>query len=166
MIVSVKTTAKDPEDDVLTYNYIVSAGRIVGTGANVSWNLNGVQPGTYTITAGVDDGCGICGAKLTKTISVLEADAVPPCICPDISIDVRESVKSTDLIFTAQMKNAPINPTYNWFITEGTLISGQGTNAIRVGLPQQHTAMSATVTIQIGGLDIDCACPTTASRSY
>src|SRR5262249_29682603 len=33
--ISVTTTAVDPENDVLTYQYTVSAGRIVGTGANV-----------------------------------------------------------------------------------------------------------------------------------
>src|SRR6059036_3576327 len=38
MFVSVKTTAEDPEGDVITYNYTISGGRIVGTGANVSWN--------------------------------------------------------------------------------------------------------------------------------
>lgn len=52
--------------DVLTYNYTVSAGKIVGSGANVVWDLSGVKPGSYTITAGVDNGCGVCGA--TKTV--------------------------------------------------------------------------------------------------
>ncbi|MEP7075982.1 MAG: hypothetical protein ABI878_09235, partial [Acidobacteriota bacterium] len=33
--VNVTTTAVDPENDVLTYNYTVSGGRIVGQGANV-----------------------------------------------------------------------------------------------------------------------------------
>ncbi|MCY7375088.1 MAG: hypothetical protein LH472_03860, partial [Pyrinomonadaceae bacterium] len=59
--VNVATTAVDPEGDVLTYNYTVTGGRIVGSGANVSWDLTGAQPGTYTITSGVDDGCGVCG---------------------------------------------------------------------------------------------------------
>jgi len=68
--VSVRTIAIDPENDVLTYNYIVTGGRIVGTGASVTWDLTGVAPGSYTITAGVDDGCGICGKTMTKTVVV------------------------------------------------------------------------------------------------
>ena len=68
--VSVTTLATDPENDVLTYNYSVTGGRIVGTGATVTWDLTGVSPGTYTITAGVDDGCGICGKTMTKTVVV------------------------------------------------------------------------------------------------
>ena len=68
--VSVNTAAIDAENDVLTYNYTVSAGKIIGTGPNVTWDLTGVSPGTYTITAGVDDGCGICGKTMTKTVVV------------------------------------------------------------------------------------------------
>ncbi|MDQ2746070.1 MAG: M61 family peptidase [Acidobacteriota bacterium] len=74
--IEVSTTAVDPENDVLTYNYTVSAGEIIGTGANVVWDLSGVAPGTYTITAGVDDSCGICGKTQTQTVKVV---ACPDC---------------------------------------------------------------------------------------
>lgn len=70
--ISVKTVAVDPENDVVTYNYTVSGGKIVGQGANVVWDLTGVQPATYTITAGVDDGCGVCGQTKTQTVVVKE----------------------------------------------------------------------------------------------
>ena len=67
---TVKTTAVDPDGDVLTYQYIVSGGKIVGTGAEVIWDLANTPVGTYTITAGVDDGCGICGKTVTKTVVI------------------------------------------------------------------------------------------------
>lgn len=70
--IEVFTEAFDPEDDLLTYNYVVSGGKIVGKGAKVVWDLSGVKPGTYLITAGVDDGCGVCGRTETKEIKVLE----------------------------------------------------------------------------------------------
>jgi hypothetical protein len=73
--VNVTTTAVDPENDVLTYNYTVSGGRIVGQGANVQWDLSGVGKGTYTLTAGVDDGCGVCGKTQTQTLAIVD--------CPD-----------------------------------------------------------------------------------
>ncbi|MBV9217733.1 MAG: hypothetical protein JO053_16320, partial [Acidobacteria bacterium] len=66
--INVTTHASDPENDVLTYNYTVSGGRIVGSGANVQWDLTSAQPGTYTITTGVDDGCGVCGKTDTRTV--------------------------------------------------------------------------------------------------
>lgn len=68
--VNVKTIAVDPENDPLTYNYTVSAGKIVGTGANVIWDLTTVPGGIYRITAGVDDGCGICGNTVTRSVTI------------------------------------------------------------------------------------------------
>jgi hypothetical protein len=49
---------------------LFTAGKIIGEGSKVIWNLNGVQPGSYTITAGVDDGCGICGQTVTKEVTI------------------------------------------------------------------------------------------------
>jgi hypothetical protein len=74
--IEVTTKAVDPEKDVVTYHYTVSGGRIVGQGANVSWDLTSIAPGTYTITAGVDDGCGICGQTQTRTITITSCSCV------------------------------------------------------------------------------------------
>jgi len=68
--IMVRTKAVDPEGDVLTYQYTVSGGKIIGTGPEVIWDLTGTPVGTYTITAGVDDGCGICGKTMTKTVTI------------------------------------------------------------------------------------------------
>ena len=70
--ISVSTTYVDPESDVVTYNYFVSGGKIIGQGAKVVWDLSGVKAGTYKITAAVDDGCGFCGKFITKTVTVKE----------------------------------------------------------------------------------------------
>ncbi len=56
--VQLATTAIDPDGDPLVYSYTVTAGHIVGKGANVSWDLYGVAPGTYTVVVHVDDGSG------------------------------------------------------------------------------------------------------------
>ncbi len=68
--ISIITAASDPENDPLVYNYAISGGKIVGKGAKVVWDLSGVSPGTYTITAGVDDGCGICGETKTQSVVI------------------------------------------------------------------------------------------------
>jgi len=72
MMLNVSTTAFDAENDVVAYDYTASGGRVVGTGSNVQWDLTGVDPGSYTITVGVDDGCGICGKTWTEQITVVE----------------------------------------------------------------------------------------------
>ena len=75
--ITVLTKALDPDNDVLTYQYYVSGGKIIGTGANVIWDLSGVKAGTYSITAGADDLlCGVCGKTMTQTVVVKEC---PSC---------------------------------------------------------------------------------------
>ena len=166
--VNVTTVASDAENDVLTYNYTVSGGRIVGQGANVTWDLSGVRAGTYTITAGVDDGCGICGKTQTTTVEVVECDdcEVPPvpCSCPSISVtDPPSAVQPGEpLTFTANVSGGTQeNITFNWAVDKGTITSGQGTPSITVdttGL--EDTTVRATLTI--GGTDPACTCPTEA----
>jgi hypothetical protein len=54
--------------------YTVSAGKIVGEGANVIWDLTGVEPGQYTVTAALSLPYGtaweVYGQTLTKVISI------------------------------------------------------------------------------------------------
>jgi hypothetical protein len=166
--VSVSTVARDPENDVLTYNYTVSGGRVVGTGANVSWDLSGVQEGTYTITAGVDDGCGVCGATKTQTITVARcADCRPihTCACPTLSVSGPSGVTQPGqaMTFTATSSG---DVTYNWSVSAGTITSGQGSSSIMVdttGLAGQN--VTATVNIAGSAIDPTCGCTTSASET-
>jgi len=70
--IGIYTEAFNPSNDVITYVYSVSGGKIIGQGDKVVWDLSGEKPGTYTITAGVDDSCGVCGQTMTKTATVTE----------------------------------------------------------------------------------------------
>jgi len=165
--ISVATVARDPENDVLTYNYTVSGGRVVGTGANVSWDLSGVQAGTYTITAGVDDGCGVCGSTKTQTVTVAAcSDCKPLCNCPTAPSITGPSGVTTPgqpMTFTATSSG---DVSYNWTVSAGTITSGQGTSSITVdttGLAGQN--VTASVTISGGTITPDCGCPTTASET-
>jgi len=166
--VQVNTTAVDPENDVLTYNYTVSGGRIVGSGSNVTWDLSGLQPGTYTITAGVDDGCGLCGKTQTKTVTVEACDCVVRCSCPTLSVSGPAGITSPGetMTFTATAAGGTqANITYNWSVSAGTIESGQGTPSITVRTTRDMAGSSVTATVEIGGLDPACNCPRTASET-
>jgi hypothetical protein len=69
----VKTTASDPDGDTLLYSYSVTGGQIIGEGANVTWDLAGLGPGTYRLTVEVSDG----KAKVSQAVTVTIAE------CPD-----------------------------------------------------------------------------------
>ncbi|MEP7148448.1 MAG: hypothetical protein ABI857_06150 [Acidobacteriota bacterium] len=165
--ISVATSASDPENDVLTYNYTVSGGRIVGTGANVSWDVDGLAPGTYTITAGVDDGCGLCGQTKTETITIAECDCVRVCACPSLSVTGPAGVTNPgeSMTFTANVSGGSAqNVTYNWSVTSGTIASGQGTPSITVDTDSSMAGGNVTATVDIG-LDVDCSCDKSASET-
>ena len=135
MSLNVTTSATDQESDVLTYSYTVSGGRIVGTGANVSWDLTGVQPGNYTVTVGADDGCGICGPTKTETIVVANCDCEPICTtCPTVDVQGPGGITNPGetVTFTANVSGGTGNANYNWTVSAGEIVSGQGTPVITV----------------------------------
>jgi len=161
--INVTTAAADPENDVLTYNYTVSGGRIVGQGANVQWDLSGARAGTYTITAGVDDGCGICGKTQTQTVAIKDCpDCVKVCDCPSISVDGPSGITPPGgtMTFTAALNGGSQDGlTYNWTVTDGTIASGQGTPSITVTAPTSEAGGNITATVEIGGYPAGCDCP-------
>lgn len=65
-IIEVKVTTIDTGDRV--YAYAISAGKIIGEGANVQWDLTDVKPGTYTITASVSQ----YGRTQTRVVVIKE----------------------------------------------------------------------------------------------
>ncbi len=159
MSVNVTTTAVDPENDVLTYNYTVSGGRIVGQGANVQWDLTGAQPGSYTITAGVDDACGVCGKTQTATITVATCECEVECTCPtlDVTGPTGATTPGEVMTFTATVTGgSQATVTYDWSVTSGTIIEGQGTPSIRVQTTPEMAGTNVTATVTIGGLCETC----------
>ena len=74
--VQLAANATDPDGDTLLYTWSTTGGRITGDGANVTWDLSGVQPGTYTASVEVDDGCG-CIAFSSTTVTVESCGCVP-----------------------------------------------------------------------------------------
>jgi hypothetical protein len=164
--ISVGTRAVDAENDVLTYNYTVSGGRIVGQGANVTWDVSGLRPGTYTITAGVDDGCGICGKTVTETIVVRDCACEPICACPSLDVTGGGIVKPGETMrFTAVVTGGTASvATYSWSVSQGKIASGQGSPSILVdttGLVNTNVVATVKISEPCPGQN----CQTTASET-
>lgn len=165
--VNVGVTATDPDNDPIVYQYAVSGGRISGTGANVTWDLSGQQPGTYTVSIGADDGCGVCNPPQTREVRIINCpDCVEPTPCPEVP----RVTASSDLVnpgetvtFTADVVLNGASPTYNWSVSAGTIESGQGTPSIVVRVPADLFGSNVTGTISLG--NIDPSCPATASAT-
>jgi len=155
--VQLAANATDPDGDTLLYTYSTTGGRITGDGANVSWDLTGVQPGTYTSTVEVDDGCG-CVAFSSTTVTVAGCtNCVPPCPTISISCPTDQIAPGTPATVSVNLSGGDPNAsvTYNWTVSAGTISSGQGSPTITVDTTGQ-AGQTITATVEIGGLAPEC----------
>jgi hypothetical protein len=156
--VGLTTTASDPDGDTLLYTYTVTGGRVTGEGTNVSWDLSGVGPGTYTASVEVDDGCGCITASSTTVTIAACPDCHPILVCPTVSVECpSEGNQGTPVTFVAKYTpgTPPVSPTYNWTVSAGTITSGQGTDTITVDTANTG-GQTITATVELGGLDPTC----------
>ena len=139
----------------LLYSWLVTAGKIVGAGRSVRWDLADSRPGTYTAVVAVSD--GIHAATTASTIVTIAACTdCAPYTCPSISVSCPGSVaQGTPITFTTNFSgNEAV--TYNWSVSAGTITMGQGTSTITVdtsGLGGQ----TVTATVELGGLNPSCS---------
>lgn len=148
MIVAVTTDAVDPENDVLSYNYFVNAGKIIGRGSRVQWDLTDAPPGTYKILVGVDDGSGMLGRAVSKEVTVSVCNTCGLIECPTISITGPDKLTGED-VFTANVSGgSQESVTYEWSVTNGEILEGQGTPSVTVRMD-----FASSITVKIGGLE-------------
>jgi hypothetical protein len=169
MLIDVGARAFDPENDPLIYAYTITGGRIVGSGSQVKWDLSGVYPGTYTITAGVDEGFGVLGKTQTRSVAVEACD--PTCgLCSCATVELTGPINginsSGDNAFTANVIAGTYDPTYEWIVDGGTVVTGQGTPAVSVQFNEKALNSKASVTVRIGGASPICACPVEYSVEF
>jgi len=155
-----------PENDATVFYYTISGGRIIGKGANVSWDLSGVRAGTYTITVGIGEDSEVYEGIQTKTITVKECDCPFVDACPTISVSTpTESVKVGETImFTASVSGiSNSNITYNWTVSAGEIVEGQGTPKIKVKTTREMADTAVTASVEINN-DRAAFCEMTASK--
>jgi hypothetical protein len=159
-VVQLKAAAVSPDGNPIRYAWRAAAGRITGDGPAVQWDLSGLTPGTYRAYVDIDTGTGeqLCHA-FSSTAVVVKRRIPPPPTCPTVRISCPETtIAGAPLNFTATVTGGTpnTNVAYNWVLTAGTIISGQGTNSIRVdttGLAGQ----SIRATLSMGGYPLDCS---------
>jgi hypothetical protein len=157
----VHLNARATSDYPIRYRWTTSAGRIEGDGPTVTWDLSGLQAGYYRAYVDIDTGSGDEACQAFSSTSVLVNRCPPPTppSCPNVAIICPERVElDQPLTFSSNVTGGPPNiaPIYNWTVSAGRIIEGQGTSAIRVdttGLAGQ----SLTATLSMGGYTLDCS---------
>ncbi len=159
----VRLTAKavSPGGYPIKYKWSTSAGTIMGEGPVVTWNLAGLKPGYHKASLDIQSvgSEGACEAFSSVSVLVNPCAVVQP-VCPAIEIVCPTTIGiDQPLTFSSRYSGgvpANINPAYNWTISAGTIIEGQGTSTIKVdttGLAGQTVRAS----LSMGGYTLECA---------
>jgi hypothetical protein len=164
--VQLTADASSPQGLPLRYNWSTTGGRIVGSGANTSWDFSGVQPGTYTVTVEVNSGREADCTAFTQTAVVVRE--CPPPTCPSIVISCPDTVRLGEAItFRATVTNLAlaITPTYQWTVSAGTITSGQGTPSITVDTAGL-TGQAVIARLSVLGFNLDCSAQCTTQIPF
>ena len=162
--VRLNANATSSSGNPLNYKWTANGGRISGSGANVTWDLAGARPGVYTAVVDVDEGDPNCAAFSSIAVVVTDCPPLPPTppSCPTVSVTCPDSAtENAPVTFSADVSggSANVTPVYNWTITAGRIISGQGTTSITVdtaGLAGQ--TIRATLDVEGYGMPCPASC--------
>lgn len=158
--VQLNAQASSPAGNPIRYRWTTSAGSIVGEGPVVTWDLAGLSPGYYKafIEIVTGDGDGACQAFSSRSILVNPC-ALPKPVCPNVSVTCPTAVAvDQPITFTSNVAGGIPASThiYEWTVSAGTIIEGQGTPTIKVdttGLAGE----TIRATLTMGGLPLNCS---------
>jgi hypothetical protein len=78
--------------------------------------------------------------------------------CPKLIIecptDVPESGKTYTVKVRAEGHNSNQELSYNWSVSSGEIIEGQGTSSVKIRI--SDPSQSVTATVEVNGLKLDC----------
>ena len=159
--VRLTANAVSPGGYPIKYKWTTDAGTVNGEGPAVTWNLAGLKPGYHKASLDIQSvgSDGSCQAFSSVSVLVNPCVAVQP-VCPAIEIVCPTNVGGNEpLTFSSRYTGgvpANVSPNYNWTVSAGTIISGQGTDTIRVdttGLAGQTVRAS----LSMGGYNLECS---------
>jgi hypothetical protein len=159
--VPLTANAVSPGGFPIKYKWTTDAGTIIGDGAVVTWNLAGLTPGYHKASLDIQSvgSDGSCQAFSSVSVLVNPCVTVQP-VCPAIEISCPTNVAANQpLTFTSRSSGgvpANVSPVYNWTVSAGTIVGGQGTGTITVdttGLAGQTVRAS----LSMGGYNLECA---------
>ena len=144
----------------IDFTWQVPVGRLIEKGREVTWNLSGVETGTYTATVEArDQHKHSATGSISVTVVVCPGWRPDPPPCPLVMVSCpigADENRSLTFVATVAGANPETKPTYKWSVSVGKIISGQATSKVIVdisGLKQP----SVTATVSVGGFDPGCA---------
>lgn len=151
--VGLKVEASDPENDLISYKYSVSAGIVSGSGSEVSWDLTQSPLGIQTAMVEVADSRGRKSSS-TLTVEVIICGACDPP-CPTLSVSCPSEIVQGDIVeFVAHVSGSDLK--YMWRHSHGKRMDGPDGPNLKIqaiGSPGQVI----TATVEMVGFDPACS---------
>jgi hypothetical protein len=157
--VQLSAKANSPSGQPIRYRWSTTAGRVDAEGTTVTWDLSGLEPGYYQafVHADTKNGEEVCEALSSTTVLVNRCTPRPVCpsaviVCPD------NVVADAPLTFSTTVTggSAGVAPSYNWTVSAGRIVQGQGTSSITVDTTGL-TGQTVKATVSVGGYNLDCS---------
>jgi len=140
------------------YTWTVTGGTLQGKGRAVIWDLSGLAEGSYTATVELNDGNQhTATGSTTVAIALCSGCDRPPPLCPTVSVSCSNRIDNRSITFEATVAGGDpqMKPTYNWSVTAGKIINGQGTSKLMVDISDLGSR-SITAAVSLGGTDPAC----------
>ena len=158
--VQLNANAVSPSGNPIKYKWSTSGGTITGEGPVVIWNLAGLKPGYHKasldiVSTGRD---GECQAFSSVTVLMNACAPVRP-VCPAVEVTCPTTIGiDQPMTFTSRYTGgtAGISPVYNWTVSAGTIIEGQGTDTIKVDTTGM-AGQTIRASLSLGGYNLECA---------
>jgi len=165
------------------YTWRATGGRIVGEGPNVVWDFSGTPPGDWfydvILTVEARSGCGprhavSAPARVTvgpcpPRVNFAERQTRQAPACPSISLACPATARpGLPAAFTATLSGGTRGavPTFDWSLSGGEIVGGQGTNSIRIDA-KDFKGKAIVTAVEVGGYGRKCsaACTTELARA-
>lgn len=164
--IEVASSVKNPNNESISFIYVVTGGEIIGSGPRVIWDLHKAQPGKHSITVGLGEGMVVRGRTITKPVAI---EACPvcdlPCACPILMVRGPDTpVAAGDaFIVEAELRGGAQEPypKYQWTVSEGTVIEGQGASRALIRTDEKSKVRTVEVRLEINAVGLCPSCPTT-----
>ena len=159
--VKLTANAVSPGGYPIKYRWTTSDGTIIGEGPEVEWNLAGLKPGYHKASVDIQSigSDGSCQAFSSVSVLVNPCVAVQP-VCPAIEIVCPNNVVLGEPVtFSSRLTGgvpANTNGVYNWTVSAGKIIEGQGTDTIKVDTTGAG-GQSIKASLSVGGYNLECA---------
>jgi outer membrane protein OmpA-like peptidoglycan-associated protein len=155
----ITANATDPEGAGLTYSWSSTTGKVVGSGANVTFESAGLSPGKYSVTVSVSD--GKYSASCSTDVTVLKKNGPPTVSCEPASTSIMVGNSATVRANATDPDNDTLK--YSWTVN-GQSVASTGPSVEFGSAGRQPGTYTITASVSDGEFTRSCSSTVTVTE--